>query len=283
MINQILEGYTSNRSVTFRVNTLKCNASEIEKILNDNNISFSKVEWYQDAYILNNAKERDIQNLSIYEEGKIYLQSLSSMIPALYLNPLPNENILDMAAAPGGKTTQMAVLSNNQALITACEKNKIRADRLKYNIEKQGANKITVLNEDARKLSEYFSFDKILLDSPCSGSGTINVKDKNLEKVFTKDLLSRSVQTQQVLLKKAIYLLKIGQEMIYSTCSILKEENEENIQKMIDTGKVEIVPLDLKRLIGVPIIQSRIEGTILVSPSHLYEGFFIAKLKKKEV
>lgn len=279
--NKIIEGYKVKRNVTFRVNTLKSNVQEIENILNENNISFNKVDWSDDAFILNEATEAEIRKLSIYDEGKIYLQSLSSMIPAFIVAPKQNENILDMAAAPGGKTTQMAALSNNQALITACEKNKIRADRLKYNLEKQGTKKVTVLNEDSRNLSEYFSFDKILLDAPCSGSGTINLEDENFEKVFTEELVNRSMKTQYNLLKKAISVLKSGHELVYSTCSILSKENEENVQKLLKMGNVEIVPIDKEIFKEVPMLPVSVEGTICVCPTKLYEGFFVAKLRKK--
>lgn len=279
--NKIIEGYKVKRNVTFRVNTLKSNVQEIENILNENNISFNKVDWSEDAFILNEATESDVRKLSIYEEGKIYLQSLSSMIPALIVAPKQNENILDMAAAPGGKTTQMAALSDNQALITACEKNKIRADRLKYNLEKQGTKKVTVLNEDSRNLSEYFSFDKILLDAPCSGSGTINLEDENFEKVFTEELVNRSMKTQYNLLKKAISVLKSGHELVYSTCSILSKENEENVQKLLKMGNVEIVPIDKEMFKEVPMLPVSVEGTICVCPTRFYEGFFVAKLRKK--
>lgn len=273
-------GYNFKRKTTFRVNTLKSSINEIEKVLEDNNILFSRVNWYEDAFVLEEANENDLRSMQIYEEGKIYMQSLSSMMPVIFLEPKKNENILDMCSAPGGKTTQISAISNNMSLITACEKNRIRAEKLKYNIEKQGAKKITVLEQDSRNLSKYFSFDKILLDSPCSGSGTIYLEDANLKKYFTEELVNRSVKTQQNLLEKAISLLKPGHEMVYSTCSILKEENEKNIQKVLKTQKVELVQLDNELLLDVPILQSSINGVITVCPTELYEGFFIAKLKK---
>ena len=93
------------------------------------------------------------------------------------------------------------------------------------------------MNIDAQKLDDFFSFDKVLLDAPCSGSGTLNTNDKNLEKYFTKELIQRSEKTQSELLQKAINVLKPGNEMVYSTCSILQEENEENIQKYIKKGR----------------------------------------------
>jgi len=85
------------------------------------------------------------------------------MIPPVILEPKEKENILDMAAAPGGKTTQISAISSGKSYITACEKNKIRCDRLKYNLQKQGVGNVNVMQEDARKLSDFFSFDKILL------------------------------------------------------------------------------------------------------------------------
>ena len=279
LTESILKGYSVKRYVTLRVNTLKSNTAKIKAILNSLNIKYSEVEWSREALILEEIDETEIRKLSIYENGEIYLQSLSSMLPAIILEPKPDENILDMAAAPGGKTTQMASISQNKALITACEKNKIRAEKLKYNIEKQGANRVNVLIEDARNLDSYFSFDKILLDAPCSGSGTININNEKLEKIFTEELINRSVKTQYELLKKAISILKSGHEMVYSTCSIL-EENEKNIEKILKNQNIEIVPIDEKLFEGASLLPSKIKGTIVIAPNELYEGFFIAKLRK---
>ncbi|MCI9585315.1 MAG: RsmB/NOP family class I SAM-dependent RNA methyltransferase [Bacilli bacterium] len=278
-LNSIISGYNSKRKVTFRVNTSKTTVLEIEEILKSNDIDFSLVPWYSEALIIENVCEEDIKKLSIYENGEIYLQSLSSMMPALVVNPLDGESILDMAASPGGKTTQMANLSNNMALIMACEKNKIRADRLKYNIEKQGSKRINVVVSDARKLDEFFSFDKILLDAPCSGSGTLNISDSKICEVFTEELVSRSVKVQKELLSKAISLLKVGGELVYSTCSILKEENEEVVNSVLTSG-LEIVPIDENLFDGIPLLPVSIDGTICVCPTKLYEGFYIAKIRK---
>ena len=281
LTESILKGYSVKRYVTLRVNTLKSNTDKIKEFLNSSNIKYEEVEWSSEALILEEIDETEIRKLSIYENGDIYLQSLSSMLPAIVLDPKPDENILDMAAAPGGKTTQMASISQNKALITACEKNKTRAERLKYNIEKQGASRVNVLIEDARNLDSYFSFDKILLDAPCSGSGTINIKNEKLEKIFTEELINRSVKTQYELLKKAISILKLGHEMVYSTCSVLEEENEKNIEKILKNQNIEIVPIDENLFEGASLLPSKIKGTIVVAPNELYEGFFIAKLRKK--
>lgn len=278
-VNSILEGLTKSRKTTIRVNTIKTSMTEIKEILEKEEISFKEVPWNDFALIIENADESRIRKLQIYNNGEIYMQSLSSMIPPIVLNPQANESILDMAAAPGGKTTEMACLSNNQAMITACEKNKIRCDKLKYNLEKQGANRVTIMQDDARKLSDFFKFDKILLDAPCSGSGTINITDSNLEKYFSKELYIRAIKTQKELLEKAAKIVKIGGEIVYSTCSILKDENEKIVQNILNKNNFEIVPINMN-ITEIPILPTTIEGTLCVCPTKIYEGFYVAKIKK---
>ena len=218
-------------------------------------------------------REEEVRKLEIYENGEIYLQSLSSMLPPIILEPKAGENILDMTAAPGGKTTEIAALTENKAYITACEKNKIRAERLKFNLQKQGVKSANIMVEDARKLSDYFSFDKILLDAPCSGSGTENIFDKN----FSKELVERSVKFQEELLSKALKILKPGGEMVYSTCSILKQENEKVLERVLSKGNAQIEPITVQ---DIEVLPSKIAGTITVCPTENYEGFFVAKIKK---
>ena len=278
--DKIIKGYSEERFTTFRANTLKTTVEQIKNKLNELEIKYKEVLWNETAFIIESEKENEIRELDIYKNGEIYLQSLSSMIPPIVVEPKEGENILDMAAAPGGKTTQMANLSNNKAMITACEKNKIRAERLKYNLEKQGASRVSVMLKDARKLDNFFSFDKILLDDPCSGSGTINLNDINLEKTFTKELVDRSIKTQKELLKKAVNILKVNGELVYSTCSILKEENEKVVEEILRMENIEIVPIDKRAFDDIPLLPVNIDGTICVCPNELYEGFFVAKLRK---
>lgn len=272
----IIKGYESNRYSSLRINTIKTTQKEIEDILSKHNI---KYEIINDIALIIDDDINKIKELDIYKDGKIYLQSLSSMIPPFIVNPKPQELILDMTAAPGGKTTQMAALSNNQAMITATEKNKIRSDRLKYNIEKQGAKKINILNVDARKLDEYFKFDKILLDAPCSGSGTLNINDDSINN-FNEDLVNRSIKFQTELINEAVKHLNNNGELIYSTCSILKEENEEIVRKVLKETKAEIVPIDFEGIEELPVLPVSLEGTLCVMPTEKYEGFYIAKIRR---
>ena len=253
---------------------------EFENFLINSKIVYSRLNFYSSAFILENIREEEIRNWEFYKEGKIYLQSISSMLPPLVLDPQDKENILDMAAAPGGKTTQMSAMSENKALITACEKNKIRYERLEYNINKQGAKGINLMKMDARNLSDFFSFDKILLDAPCSGSGTLNLENKNTNKYFTEELIERSIKLQETLLRKALKILKVGGELVYSTCSILKEENEEILEKVLDKN-FELVVINNNILDNLPKLPVKLQKTLCVMPNELYEGFFVAKIRKK--
>lgn len=279
-LEQIISGYNKTRKVTIRVNTIKSNLEKVCKQLEENNISYEKVLWSKTALIINQAKEEQIQALEIYQNGEIYMQSLSSMLPPIILNPKQGTDILDMAAAPGGKTTQIAAITENKAFITACEINKLRAERLKYNIEKQGASSVNIMATDARRLDDYFSFNQILLDAPCSGSGTINLNDTEKTLVFTENFENKLKKTQTELLEKAIKLLKKGNEMVYSTCSILVKENENIINKILKKANVEVVPIEFEGMEHIPMLPNKIEGALCVCPNELYEGFFVIKLKK---
>lgn len=267
--DKICAAFEKERPVTFRVNRLK--ADEKRVLQEFAGMTLRRAAFYEDAFILEDAAERDVQKTALYEEGGIYLQSLSSMLPPLFVEPGAGESILDMTAAPGGKTTQLSALSGGGALITACERDKFRFERLRYNVEKQRASRVTLLNEDARNLSPYFRFDKVLLDAPCSGSGTLSPSNPVR---WSEKLLAKCMSLQRALLKKAFELLKPGGTLVYSTCSVLRVENEEAISSLKGVRLVPIAPPE-----GVPLLPS-LEGTLCVKPDGLFEGFFVAKLQK---
>lgn len=280
-VENIYKGYKCKRCVTLRINTIKAERDDVKRRLKENNIEFSVVPWSDVALIIRNKTERDLQNTEMYENGEIYLQSLSSMLPPIIMQPQPGEDILDMTAAPGGKTTQISALTHNLAHITACEINGIRADRLRYNVEKQGASSsVYVMQKDSRNIDDFLSFDRILLDAPCSGSGTLNLNDENVFKYFNQKLVEKSAKTQFTLLKKALRILKPGKEMVYSTCSILSCENEDIVNKVLQTEKAEIVPIQFDGINDLPLLPVKTYGTLCVCPNDIYEGFFIAKIRK---
>lgn len=280
LAERIFQGYSVKRKTTLRANTLKVPAQEVADALAKNNISYQTVNWYGDAFILEDHEEKDVLPLPMYESGGIYMQSLSSMLPPLALSPKPGETILDMAAAPGGKTTQIAALTQNQAAITACEFNPARAEKLKFNLQKQGVKRANVMVTDARNLSDFFSFDNILLDAPCTGSGTVDLNDAYSKASYNDKLLKKINSTQLALAQKAFKLLKKGKTMVYSTCSVFREENEDIVRKILGMGGTLVPITPALTLPEAKLLPTTLEGTLCLCPDELFEGFFVAKIRK---
>lgn len=296
----ILEGIVQakDRPVTFRANALKSNAAEVADALNAASIEFERVPWYADAFVVPASFERAVWDLDLIHDGKIYLQSLSSMLPPLALAVQPGQDVLDMCAAPGGKTTQLAALEP-QAHVTAAEMHAPRADKLEHNLEKQGAKNVQVMRIDARELDEFFSFDRILLDAPCTGSGTIVAGCERTIKGFSEQLLQKCARSQRALLDRGLTVLKPGGYLLYSTCSVLPQENEDAVLHALKKRRdCELVALDktedadgnptvaapFAKLLAqhdIPVLHNEIEGTVTVAPTREYEGFFLALMTKK--
>lgn len=294
------------RPTTFRVNTLRATKSEIEQTLDELGIEHETAPWFDDALCIDADCSQQIWESPLVTDGKIYLQSYSSMLPPLALGAKANEDILDMCAAPGGKTCELACLAPD-AHITACEMHAPRADKLEHNLAKQGAKNIQVMRLDARKLDEFFSFDRILLDAPCTGSGTLVADCDRTFRGFSTDLLHKCARSQRALLDRALTVLKPGGTLIYSTCSVLPQENEDAVAEALakhpDCG---LIPLDRYNEPGdnennaetafvnrqnpvtdavlageLPLVANNLAGTLTVATTHLYEGFYLAKIARK--
>lgn len=285
-VDQILQGMMNPRNTTIRVNTIKYNIQDLMRYFKEKNIKFERVLWYSDALIIKNATEKELQKLEIYEKGYIYLQSLSSMVPPLVLNPKKGEKVLDLTAAPGSKTTQMAALMENEGYILANELDKIRSERLQYNVKSQGAEIVEVINGRGEKIGNSYTeyFDKVLLDTPCSGEGRfwlgkpMTYKDWSLKKV------NQLAKIQKKLFESAYKATKRNGIMVYSTCTINKEENEYILDWAINNFDIKLlgINLNIKEAIKGDNtgLNSSIDKAIKILPSKNMEGFFVAKIKK---
>ena len=286
---RIRAGYeaAASRPVTLRANALKASATQVAKELEEAGIAFEQMDWYQDAFILRGVRERAVWDLPLYQEGEVYLQSLSSMLPPLALRPRAGADILDMCAAPGGKTAQIAALTDGAAHITACEMNGPRAEKLAHNLEKLGAGKVNVMRVDARQLDEFFRFDQILVDASCTGSGTVRADDPKTDERLTDKLLAKTTRSQAALLDRALTVLKPGGNLVYSTCSILPQENDRQVKRALerhpDCSIEPLASLGGIDLSAAPFAQlpSEIPGTLTICPDCLFEGFYLAAIKKE--
>ena len=283
-VDKILSGMSGERSTTIRVNTLKTTILELMKNLKEEAIKFNRVLWYENALEIINANEKQLQKLLNYENGEFYLQSLSSMVPPLVLEPEENEKILDLTAAPGSKTTQMSMMMQNKGYILANELDKIRCERLKYNVKMQGAKIVEVKNGRGEKIGEQYPefFDKVLLDAPCSGEGRFLANQVGTYRNWSIKTVKQCAKIQKKLIKSAYQALKTNGIMVYSTCTLNKEENEEILQWAIENMNLQMLDISIKIPNTLKAFGDKnIEKAIRMLPSKSQEGFFVAKLRKR--
>lgn len=287
-LDRVLAGFMARRPVTLRVNRLKTDVRAVMEDFRREGIKHERVLWYEDALILRDLRERDLEGGPLYEEGRIYLQSLSSMLPPLVLRPSRGMKILDLTAAPGSKSTQLAALMGNDGYILANEVNPLRAERLKYNVAKQSASIIEVRVGDGKRLEERWDafFDAVLLDAPCSGLGLVCLDDPRTYRGWTARQVSRLAKDQRKLLASAVRALKPGGTLVYSTCTLAREENEDLVRWALEEyhGVLVMERIDLA-LTGAPVTAvecgGRRDAAWRILPNELYEGFFLARMKKR--
>jgi NOL1/NOP2/sun family putative RNA methylase len=273
---------------SIRCNTLKIDCNELESRMEQKGFKLEKVSWLKHGYIVKKAPPKPSLGATLeYLQGYYYIQGLASMVPAYVLNPSSSDTVLDMAAAPGGKTTQLSQIMNNEGLIVAVEKSRLRVTSLLSNISRLGVRNVLLLRSDVRTLEKTtLSFDKILLDAPCSGEGLIP-EDQSRKTKTSLDELKRFSFTQLQLIYTAYKLLKKGGELVYSTCSIAPEEDE-----MIVNFAIEELGMKVIKISGYPAengiveyngvsFNEEVSNCIRFYPhKNGTEGFFICHLKK---
>lgn len=288
----VMAAFSSDRPTTFRVNTLKTTAAVLRESLNRQGFETKDVDWYPDAFILENKSLRELSETAEYKTGQLYVQSLSSMLPPLILDPKPGEKVLDIAAAPGSKTTQMAGIMENKGQITANDASRIRIYRLEANLKLQGATIARITHEDARavwqKSPEYY--DKTLVDVPCSMEGRFISSDPKSYQDWSVKKVRELSRLQRWILRSAVSATKPGGTIVYSTCTLSPEENEEVIDWLLkkEKGNVVLSSITMGSLSFDPVISSwegktydpTLQRTARIYPSNYMEGFYIAKLKK---
>ena len=282
------------RNPSFRVNILKWNKEDILSELKDNNLIVREISFLEDFFILENGIERDLWNLDLYKYGKIYLQSLSSVLPVNLFSNFKKENIkiLDTTAAPWWKTSQLSAKFPN-AEIYAFEKNKIRFEKMIYNLKKLWCSNVKAINDDVMNTSNYVNdldfFDYILFDAPCTGEGNINLNKEKTYSSWDIKYVNKNYKLQKNILKTVIPYLKSSWEIIYSTCTLNPIENENIVHFILcNFSELEIKSLDLDyKYLKKPLKSFRwsfyrkdVENAIRIIPNEETEGFFIAKFRK---
>lgn len=282
-VDKICKNLNNRPKVQIRVNTLKTTKEELETILQKEDIKCSRIEEMPNFL---DANIKNIENFEYFKKGYFTVQDISAGLTAEILSPKENEIILDACAAPGGKTTYIAELMKNKGEVIAWDIHKHRVDLIKENANRLGIDIIKAETQDSTKFNPKYEnyFDKILLDVPCLGIGVIKRKPDIKWQKSEKDI-QEIVDLQFKILENISRYLKPGGFLVYSTCSILKEENEEQIEKFLEKhSEYERVSIDeISTLGNIEDIKKKFtkNGYFKIEPDESKDGFFIEKLRKK--
>ena len=273
---------------SIRVNTLLGTVKDVKKNIEAKGWKLESIPWCKEGFWIVNPDRRDVGNLLEHHLGKIYVQEAASMIPPLILQPQPGDIMLDMCAAPGSKTTQMGAMMRNQGIIVANDYKGNRLQSLGINLQRSGLTNVLITKMHGKRFYQ-FQFDKILLDAPCSGTGTIRKSMKTI-RIWNEDMIGKIARQQRELIENAFNNLKEGGELVYSTCSQEPEENEAVVDFLLQKfPNAEIVPTALPGLkTSPPILEfagkhyhPSIQHTLRIWPQdNDTEGFFVAKIRK---
>ena len=289
----IANTFTEPKPTTFRINSLKTSRERTREQLERHGFGLASVSWFSDAFILRKGRLRELEKTDSYVKGEIYVQNLSSMIPPLVLDPKSGETVLDLTAAPGSKTTQIACLMKGEGTIVANESDRIRCEKLKANIEIQGIENVQVLLGYGESIGKKYPehFDKILLDASCSAEGRFNTREPSSYRYWKPETVLEMAKLQKKLFASAFSTLKPGGVLVYSTCTFAPEENEAVLNDALEQfdAAIEIGTIDFpipNRTAGMLAwegkkFHSSVKKALRILPTHEMEAFFIARLRKK--
>jgi|SRR3989344_1809272 len=273
---------------SIRINTIHGNIEEIKQSIEAKGWKLEQIPWCKEGFWISHAERRDVGHLLEHQLGKIYVQEAASMIPPLILAPKAGDLVLDLCAAPGSKTTQMAAMMENKGFIVANDYKGMRLSSLGINLQRSGLTNVLISLMHGKRFNG-FQFDKILVDAPCSGTGTIRKSLKTI-RIWNPHMITKLARQQKELLENAFLNLKAGGELVYSTCSVEPEENEGVVDFLLRKyPEAEIVAVKLQGLKTSPAIlefdgqeyHPSIKDTLRIWPQdNDSEGFFVAKIYK---
>lgn len=251
-------------------------------------------EWLAQAATIDFGDKPAVTNSPASESGRLYVQNLSSMLAPLVLDPQPGEAVLDLAAAPGGKTLHLAARMRGEGELAAVEPVRDRFFKLRANLDRCGAGQfVRTFTHDGRHVGRKTPgrFDAVLLDAPCSSEARFDARDPASFEYWGPRKLAESARKQKALLRSALDATRSGGRVLYCTCSLAPEENELVVSHTLRRlgQKVELVPLELPEGVSAPGLTEwagkklphELSLTRRILPDDVFSGFFLAMIRKQ--
>ena len=290
-LDLLLEAYRKPLPTSFRVNTLKMDEHEILEMLKEKGISFKEIPWARYGYVVEHGSI-DLGKTLEHMLGLIYIQAPISMLPVEVLDPKPGEKVLDLCAAPGSKSTQIAQLLNGLGVLVANDISFERVKALASNLQRFGVLNVIITLMDGRKFPRFARecFDKVLVDAPCSSLGIVS-KNWGIARSWSPEIAKRLSKVQRQLIVAGFDCLKPGGELVYATCTLTVEENEMVVQHLLERRESAVLKeIDLPSLRyrsgivewnGIEL-GKELRKTVRIMPyDNWAEGFYIARILKE--
>ncbi|HSD55584.1 MAG TPA: RsmB/NOP family class I SAM-dependent RNA methyltransferase [Candidatus Saccharimonadales bacterium] len=287
---EAIELLRTPRKQSLRLNPLQGDIQQTLTELRDSGFEGVRYEWMLEGYTVD-SPFIDVRDSKVVVEGRAFIQNAASWLPIVMLDPQVGDEILDVCAAPGGKTSHIAAITRNQAAIVANDNSRVRLAKLRANMERMGASADYTLY-DATNLAKKLDgrqFDKITLDAPCSGEGLMHY-DKDADfATWSVAHVKRLQQLQKRILLQAWQLLRPGGTLVYSTCTMAPEEDEAVVDYLLRTQEdAKLIPIELQLPNRVDTVKEwnskafapEVAGCMRLKPSETIEAFFVCKLQK---
>ncbi|MEQ1902749.1 MAG: RsmB/NOP family class I SAM-dependent RNA methyltransferase [Pirellulaceae bacterium] len=306
LLDQFWKTFELPRRAALRINTLRIDLATAVESLKQNGLTLRPVNWSPATFAIPVEQRELASHLPESTRGEIYLQSLSSQLAAVVLDPQPGEQVLDLAAAPGGKAAHLATLMQNQGLLSCVEPIKPRFFRMQANLKNQGVTIAKFYLTDGRTVGKKVGprFDRVLLDAPCSGEARFTTTDPASFATWSPRKIRETSRKQVGLIKSAFEALRPGGKLLYSTCSFSPAENECIVAKLLEAfpDQASVLPIPLTNEAVDPysansadqiptwpglteyegeVLPTSLQHTLRIMPNEFYEGFYLALIQKR--
>jgi 16S rRNA (cytosine1407-C5)-methyltransferase len=291
-----IDSFSVFKPTAFRVNTLKATVDEVVAELTEGGFPLQRTAWFSEAFSvrLDTRDRRRLTQSAAVREGRIYIQDQASMAAPLVLGPRPGETVLDLAAAPGGKTLQMAAMMQNTGVLSAVDSVRSRFFKLRANLNTYAATMVRTYLADGRTVGRKTPerFDRVLLDAPCSGEARFDRQDPKTWQYWSLKKIREAARKQKGLIRSAQRALRPGGRLLYCTCSFAPEENERIVHELLmERGDLmDIVPVRLPLANARPGMTSwagesfdpRLTCAARILPTAEMDGLFLCLLCKRD-